>query len=97
MVATAGQERCLELTICHGVEYRVGHCELWTRPEGIGATAQRRGQCVASGLTAFCSMQEQLGMPAAAQRDPGAIGGCITAHEVCCPLHAMVSWGEDAG
>ncbi|OLQ11054.1 Inter-alpha-trypsin inhibitor heavy chain H4 [Symbiodinium microadriaticum] len=34
-------ERCLELTICKGVEYRIGHCELWTRPEGIGATAQR--------------------------------------------------------
>jgi len=35
------QERCVELTICTGVEYRIGHCELWTRPEGIGATAQR--------------------------------------------------------
>jgi len=37
------QERCLELTICKGVEYRIGYCELWTRPEGIGATAQRSG------------------------------------------------------
>mmetsp|Transcript_32515 Transcript_32515/g.75157 ORF Transcript_32515/g.75157 Transcript_32515/m.75157 type:complete len:920 (+) Transcript_32515:42-2801(+) len=35
------QERCMELTICQGVEYRTGHCEMWTRPEGIGATAAR--------------------------------------------------------
>jgi len=35
------QERCMELTICRGVEYRIGYCELWTRPEGVGATAQR--------------------------------------------------------
>lgn len=32
------QERCLDLTICTGIEYRPGHCELWTRPAGIQAT-----------------------------------------------------------
>lgn len=28
------QDRCLALTICKGIEYRRGHCELWTRPGG---------------------------------------------------------------
>jgi len=32
------QDRCLALTICKGIEYRRGHCELWTRPGGIQAT-----------------------------------------------------------
>ncbi|CAJ1416134.1 unnamed protein product [Effrenium voratum] len=33
------QERCLENTLCQGVEYHLGRCELWIRPEGIGSTA----------------------------------------------------------
>lgn len=33
------QERCLELTICIGIEYSPDRCELWTRTAGIQATA----------------------------------------------------------
>ena len=34
IVCLCSQERCLALTICTGIEYRPGHCELWTRPAG---------------------------------------------------------------
>ena len=30
------QERCLELTICIGIEYSPDRCELWTRTAGTG-------------------------------------------------------------
>lgn len=34
---------CIAAEDCQGIEYSLGRCELWIRPEGIGATAEAQG------------------------------------------------------
>lgn len=31
------KQTCREEATCQGIEYAYGRCEVWTRPEGIGA------------------------------------------------------------
>jgi len=37
------QDACLGEPACHGIEYSRGRCELWTRAEGIGTSAEVHG------------------------------------------------------
>jgi len=53
------QVRCAAATSCVGIEYKTGRCEIWSRPEGIQATAPVAGfKCfryTRHGSTSSCS------------------------------------------
>merc|ERR1719195_449538 len=37
------KEQCVQTSGCQGIEFKGSRCEIWTRPEGIGATANVSG------------------------------------------------------